>query len=151
MGKAKSAELLMQLYDLRRESTMREARKWIGTFYPKSVEDVAQTMMDPEVGGFLRMVISYWDMAASFVNHGAIDAGMFDDANGEHLFVYCKLRPFIPGLRAMFGMDTWLSNLEKVITDLPDGAERIARVEGWIRDFGDSAAKEEADSAGQAA
>ncbi len=150
MGKAKSAELLIQLYDLRREATMREARKWIGTFNPKSAEDVAKTMMDPDVGGYFRMVISYWDMAASFVNHGAIDAKMFDDANGEHLFVYCKLRPFLPAMREMFGMDEWLANLEKVITDLPDGAERIARVEGWIRDFSNSDAAEEADSSAQA-
>jgi hypothetical protein len=150
MGKAKSAELLMQLYDLRREKTMREARKWIGTFHPKSAEEVAQTMMDPEVGGLLRMVISYWDMAASFVVHGAIDAKMFDDANGEHLFVYCKLRPFIPGLRAMFEMDNWMLNLEKVITDLPDGAERIAKVEGWIRDYGQGADDEGPEMSAQA-
>ncbi|HUF03105.1 MAG TPA: hypothetical protein VMM38_02920 [Aridibacter sp.] len=135
MGKAKSAELLIQLYDLRREATMREARNWIGTFFPKSAEDVANTMMDPEVGGYLRMVISYWDMAASFVNHGAIDAQMFDDANGEHLFVFCKIRPFLPELRTMFETDNYLAHLEKLILDLPDGEERIEKMDRWMEDF----------------
>ena len=135
MGKARSAELLIQLYDLRREATMREARNWIGTYFPKSAEEIAGTMMDPEVGGYLRMVISYWDMAASFVNHGAIDAQMFNDANGEHLFVFCKFRPFIPEIREMFGSPEWMAHLERVIMDRPDGAEKIAKMEGWMKDF----------------
>lgn len=139
MDKAKSAELLMQLYDLRREPVMREARKWIGTYFPKSPEDFAQTMMDPEVGGYLRMVISYWDMAASFVRNGAIDAKMFDDANGEHLFVYCKVRPHLEGLRAMFDMPNYLEHLEQVILELPDGEERIAKMEGWMTDMEENA------------
>ena len=144
MGKARSAELLIQLYDLRREKVMREARNWIGTFNPKSAEEFVQTMTDPDVGGYLRMVISYWDMAASFVNHGAIDAQMFDDANGEHVFVYCKIRPLLPELRAMFDMNNYLANLEKVVLDLPDAEERIAKVEGWIR-MGEDSGQEEAE------
>ena len=74
----KSAELIMKLYDLRREETMRKARNWMFGFNPTSAEDIGKTMMDPEVGGYLRMVLSYWDMAAVFVNSGAIDADMFD-------------------------------------------------------------------------
>ena len=79
---AKSAELIMKLYDLRREETMRKARNWFFTFNPTSVEDVEAAMMNPETGGLLRMVMSYWDMAASLVNHGAIDAEMFNDTVG---------------------------------------------------------------------
>jgi ABC-type nitrate/sulfonate/bicarbonate transport system permease component len=66
MGKHDSAELILKLYDLRREETMRKARNWIFGFNPTSAEDYWNTMMDPEVGGYLRMVTSYWDMAASF-------------------------------------------------------------------------------------
>ena len=150
MDKAKSAELLMQLYDLRREPVMREARKWIGTFDPKSPEDFAQTMMDPEVGGYLRMVISYWDMAASFVRHGAIDAEMFDDANGEHVFVYCRVRPHLAGLSAMFDMPNYLAHLEQLILDLPDSAERIAKVDRWLDEVRGSAEDDDVGSAAQA-
>ena len=75
MSKVESADLILKLYDLRREEKMREARNWIFSFNPTSVDEYWQTMMDPQVGGYLRMVTSYWDMCASLVNHGAIDAG----------------------------------------------------------------------------
>src|SRR5438045_1344470 len=79
MSKAESADLILKLYDLRREDKMREARNWIFSFNPTTVDEYWATMMDPQVGGYLRMVTSYWDMAASLVNHGAIDAEMFND------------------------------------------------------------------------
>ena len=88
MSKVESADLILKLYDLRREETMRKARDWMFTFNPTSVDEYMQTMMDPTVGGYLRMVTSYWDMAASFVNHGAIDAEMFNDTVGEHIMVF---------------------------------------------------------------
>ena len=68
MGKSESAELILKLYDLRREPVMRKARDWMFTFHPESAEHYSATMMDPEVGGYLRMVTSYWDMAASLVD-----------------------------------------------------------------------------------
>ena len=70
MSKVESADLILKLYDLRRETKMREARNWIFGFNPTSAEEYMKTMMDPEVGAYLRMVTSYWDMAASFVNNG---------------------------------------------------------------------------------
>jgi len=148
MGKAKSAELLIQLYDLRREKVMREARNWIATFFPKSAEEVAGVMMDPEVGGYLRMVISYWDMAASFVNHGAIDAEMFNDANGEHMFVYCRIRPYLAELREKFERPDFLGHLEKVIMDQPGAEERLAKMEAWISEFEAQMAEQSAAQSG---
>ena len=82
MSKVESADLILKLYDLRREKKMRKARNWIFGFNPKSADEIMQTMMDPEVGGYLRMVTSYWDMAATFVNEGAIDADMFNKTAG---------------------------------------------------------------------
>ena len=73
--KAKSAELIMKLYDLRREPVMREARNWFFTFNPESIEDIQRAAMG-EHSAYFRMVTTYWDMACSFVNHGAIDADM---------------------------------------------------------------------------
>ena len=96
--KAESADLIMKLYDLRREATMRKARDWMFFFNPASAEDYMKTMMDPEVGGYLRMVTSYWDMAATFVNQGAIDAEMFNQTAGEHFLVFAKVEPLLAEL-----------------------------------------------------
>src|SRR5215204_301763 len=91
MGKVESADLILKLYDLRREETMRKARNWMFSFNPKSAEDIGKTMMDLEVGAYLRMVLSYWDMAAALVNHGAIDPDMFAETNTEYIGVYAKM------------------------------------------------------------
>jgi hypothetical protein len=123
----------MQLYDLRREETMRKARNWIFTFNPTSVEDVEKTMMDPEVGGYLRMVLSYWDMAASFVNHGAIDADMFNETVGEHIGVFAKLEPFIGELRTKWDQPDAFKHLEKVIYDKPGGKEQLVKTREWMK------------------
>lgn len=131
--KAKSAELIMQLYDLRRETKMREARNWFFTFNPESADEIMQTMMDPEVGGYLRMVTSYWDMAATFVNHGAIDADMFNQTAGEHVMVFAKIEPFLSELREKFEMPESFANLEKVIMDAPRGAERLRKTQEWLK------------------
>ncbi|MEO7672483.1 MAG: hypothetical protein ABIU09_00220 [Pyrinomonadaceae bacterium] len=133
MSKVESADLILKLYDLRREEKMREARNWIFTFMPKSADDYMQTMMDPEVGGYLRMVSSYWDMAAALVNHGAIDAEMFSDTVGEHLFVFAKIEPFLADLREKWQEPSAFKHLEKVILDRPDGQARLDRTKEWIK------------------
>ena len=112
MSKFESADLILKLYDLRREKTMREARNWIFSFNPTSADDFEKTMMDPEVGGYLRMVTSYWDMAAALVNHGAIDADMFKDTVGEHVMVFAIIEPFLADLRAKWEMPESFANLE---------------------------------------
>ena len=133
MSKVESADLILKLYDLRREPKMREARNWIFQFNPTSVEDYWNTMMDPQVGAYLRMVSSYWDMAASFVNHGVIDAEMFNDTVGEHIFVFAKIEPFLADLREKFENPKAFAHLEKVIYDQPDGRERVAKTQAWIK------------------
>jgi len=129
--KAKSAELIMKLYDLRREAVMREARNWFFTFNPESIEDIQRAGMG-EHSAYYRMVTSYWDMACSFVNHGAIDAEMFNDANGEHVVVFAKLQPFLEQLRATVS-PLYMQNLEKVVMAMPNIEERIARMREMIR------------------
>lgn len=133
MSKVESADLLLKLYDLRREKKMRKARNWIFGFNPKSADEYFQTMMDPEVGGYLRMVTSYWDMASSLVNHGAIDTEMFNDTVGEHIMVFAKVEPFLAELREKFQNPEAFKHLEKVIYDRPDGKERVARTQEWLK------------------
>jgi hypothetical protein len=127
MSKHHDAELILKLYDLRREATMREARNWFFSFNPKSAEDVFATLFSDK-SGFFRMVISYWDMAASLVNNGAIDAQMFNDANGEHIFVYTKVEPYLPALREQFKNPDFLSHLERIVKELPNSEERLVIV-----------------------
>ena len=123
--KEKSAELILKLYDLRREEVMRKARSWFaGSFHPETIEDV-QAVAFGEMSAFYRMVTSYWDMACSFVNHGAIDAEMFNDANGEQVLVFAKIQPFIEQIRAS-GNPTYMQNLEKAVLAMPGAEERIA-------------------------
>ena len=127
MGKAKDADLILKLYDLRREQTMREARNWFFTFNPQTGQDFMDVLTSDK-SGYYRMVVSYWEMACSFVNHGAIDAEMFNDANGEHLFVYAKLEPFLPGLREALGSPQFLEHLEKTVKEVPDYEARLAAI-----------------------
>jgi hypothetical protein len=127
MSKYKDADLILKLYDLRREKTMRDARNWFFTFNPKSKEDFIDVLTSDK-SGLYRMVISYWDMACSLVNNGAIDPQMFNDANGEHLFVYAKMEPFLPALREEMGNPNFLGHLEKVVKECPNYEARLATI-----------------------
>jgi hypothetical protein len=124
---SKSADLIMQLYDLRREAMMREARNWFISFFPESVDDVMRTLIDPATSGYYRMVTTYWDMAASFVNRGAIDEEMFLDSNSECWVIFAKIQPYLGGVRVVLENDSYLANLEKLLMKQP---EALARLEG---------------------
>jgi len=121
------AALILQLYDLRREETMRTARNWYSReFNPESMADIEKILFS-EHSGHLRMVASYWDMAAALVNNGAISAQLFNDTNGEQFLAFGKLEPFLKDIRAAFGPQ-FLVNLEKLIDATPGGRERAAAV-----------------------
>ena len=123
-----SATLLIRLYELRRDSTMREARTWYArSFAPTSVDDILATLGGPNSAQF-RMVTSYWEMAASFANHGAIDMEMFNEANGEHLLVFAKVQPFLAEYRTRTGFTSYLVSLEKLVTTAPGLTEKLAAV-----------------------
>ena len=125
MSKVESAELILRLYELRREEKMREARNWVISFFPESTADVMQAMINAETSAKFRMVTTYWDMAASFVNHGAIDEEMFADAVGEHIVIFSKIEPFMDELRQTMG-PKYLKNLETLIMKQTDAKEMLA-------------------------
>jgi hypothetical protein len=110
----------MKLYDLRREATMRDARNWFVTFFPESVQDVMGAMIHPDTSAYFRMVFSYWDMAASFVNHGAIDEEMFNEASGEGIIVFAKIEPFLEEIRTITNNVNFGSRLETWVSRMPD-------------------------------
>ena len=128
-----SAELLLKLYELRREPTMREARAWFAAeFNPTSFAEVQQALGSANSGHF-RMVTSYWDMAASFVNNGAINEQMFNDANGEQFVVFAKIEPFVEQYRQMMGNPNAWANLEKLVMRMPGAKERLAALRERFR------------------
>ena len=143
--KAKSADLILKLYDLRREETMRRAREWFMGFNPETAEDLFAAARG-EHGAYYRMVTSYWEMACSFVNHGALDGEMFDDANSEHLFVYAKIHPFIGEVRAAMGPH-YLAHLGKVALRAQGAEERLAQLRGVSKKFAEARAAAESERA----
>jgi hypothetical protein len=80
---------ILKLYELRREEKMRQARDWFFGFNPSSAEEISAVFFGPHSAHY-RMVTSYRDMAASFVNGGAIDERMFNDTTSEHVMVFAK-------------------------------------------------------------
>lgn len=125
MSKQEEARLILKLYELRREDTMRQARDWyFRDFNPKSVADFTAAMFS-EHSGHLRMVVSYWDMAAALVLNGAIDAQLFQDCNGEHIGVFAKLEPLLPEIRTAYS-PRFAEKLEKLIDATPDGRKLTA-------------------------
>ena len=123
--KQEDANLILRLYELRRDGTMREARHWFTTdFAPQSVEDLFAAITG-EHNAKYRMVTSFWDMAAAFVNHGAIDEALFNEIHFEHIAVYAKIEPFLAEFRRLSGTPYYLSNLEQLITRQPDSQERL--------------------------
>ena len=129
-----SANLILRLYELRREEVMRKARDYFFTFEPKTVEDVMAAMMSPQ-GGYVRMVLSYWDMAASLVNNGAIDAKMFNEANGEQIGVFATMEPIVPKMREAFQNPNFLKNLEQLVLSAPDGRQQVDKAREFQRNI----------------
>lgn len=129
----RSAELLLRLYETRREETLREARDWwVTKFHPKSAKDVLATWVAPDSGPY-RMVTTYWEMACSFVTHGAIDAAMFHAANTEYLAVYAKLEPHLTELRGLTGYPDYLHELESVVLAMPDRELRLVPIRRFLK------------------
>jgi hypothetical protein len=121
-----SATLLIRLYELRREPTMREARAWfVAKFHAASLDDLMQVLSGPNSAHF-RMVASYWEMAASFVLNGAIDEKMFADANGEQIIVFAKIEPILADYRAKMGSPASYASLEQLVMRSPGAKERLA-------------------------
>lgn len=124
------AQLILQLYDLRREAEMRKARNWwVAEFWPRSAEDFMKVAFTPgsEENNWLRQVSGYWSMAASFVLQGALNADLFlqPAVSGEMFIVFAKVQPFLKDLREKAGDSHMFANIEKVIMSSKFGRERI--------------------------
>ena len=95
------ANLILRLYELRREEKLREARDWFSlNFHASSVEDM-QRLAPPgsKENAYIRMVVGYWEMAASFVSSGVLNQELFFESSGELLFVWERIRGIVPAMR----------------------------------------------------
>jgi len=97
MATAADAELVLRLYELRREETLRKARRFmVFDFQPKTLEELRAVSRDvtSENNSAWRQVLSYWEMAASLVLRGTVDPDLFLDTNGEGILLYAKFHHF---------------------------------------------------------
>jgi hypothetical protein len=119
-----SAQLNLQLFNLRREPVLREARDWfVRDFNPETLAELA-ALAGGERNASFRMVLGYWDMAASMVTTGAIDAGAFLAANGEIFLTFSKVQPFLAEMRKGSGEPEFCKHIETIVMAAP-GADAI--------------------------
>ncbi|MGB8441914.1 MAG: hypothetical protein WA867_15670 [Candidatus Acidiferrales bacterium] len=125
MSKQDEAGLILKLYELRREEVLRKARDWyFRDFNPQNITDFSNVMMG-EHSGYLRMVVTYWNMAAALVNDRAISMELFNESNGEQIGVFAKIEPLLGEIRAAYAPQ-FAAALEKLIDATPDGRKRVA-------------------------
>jgi hypothetical protein len=129
------ANLVLRLFELRREAKMRVAREWFAAnFSPSSLEDAQKLApMGSEENAYLRMVTSYWEMACSFLTAGVLNQELFFQSGGEMLFVWERIREIVPGLRATFKNPHMYRNLEAAGNAYIKWME--ASAPGWYASF----------------
>lgn len=121
-----SARLNLQLFELRREPLLREARAWFVLEYnPESLDEAMAALR--EHNDRFRMVISYWDMAASLVTTGAIEHGAFIAAHSEIVATFAKVCPFLQEMRDSFREPRFLCHVEQVVLGMPDAVATLER------------------------
>src|SRR5262245_24541762 len=110
------ANLILRLYELRREEKLRAARDWFAkNFFASSMEELNNVApLGSPANAHVRMVLSYWDMAASLVTSGVLNADLFFKSNGELLVAWERFRRVLPELRAVFKNPAAFENLEAV-------------------------------------
>jgi hypothetical protein len=114
----KQAELILKLYEIRRETALRAARDYVGgEFKPKSVEDFVSLVKDGgKPSGHILQVYGYWDMVAAFVVHGALDESLIFDTCQEMYFQFGKIQPYLAGFREQMNLPEFLRSMETVVT-----------------------------------
>jgi hypothetical protein len=132
--------LILKLYELRRDDRLREARKWFAGLKVKTLAELqAAAPPGSEQDASLRMVTSYWEMAASFITSGVLNQELFLQSGGELLFIWTKIQDVVPEVRKAFNNPKYLSNVETIANALIANMNRanpkayeafVARVKG---------------------
>lgn len=131
------AELVLKLYDLRREAVMRQARDFVAQFSPSSFEELMSVVgaFGTKENAYVRQVLGYWEMVASLIVHGTLNAALAQDTLGEMTFVYAKVQPFIKQMREKMVAPEFMQNMEKVVEGTPESRERLKRTQARIAEF----------------
>ena len=110
------ANLLLRLYELRREEKLRAARDWFAkNFHASTLEEMQKLCpMGSQENAYLRMVTGYWDMAASFVTSGVLHQELFAQSSREMLFVWIRISDIIPAWREVSKNPDIVKNMETV-------------------------------------
>ena len=120
-----SAQLILKLFEIRRDPVLREARQWfLSDFNPVTWEECTAIIGSDRNSSF-RMVVGYWDMAASLVTHGAIDQEMFRATNNEIVATFAKIQPFIEQLRAVRSNPNFCIHMETLVRGVPGALELL--------------------------
>ncbi|HKZ03278.1 MAG TPA: hypothetical protein VJ180_13620 [Pyrinomonadaceae bacterium] len=120
------AQLHLQVYDLRREARLRQARDWFQQNYFAETIDEAMRIAAPgtESGTFVGMVIGYWEQACALLNYGLLHEDLFFETSGEFFGVWELLKPVVPQFREQFVDKNLLANLEKAAQRYEAWSER---------------------------
>ena len=120
------AQLHLQVYDLRREARLRQARDWFQQNYRAETFDDAMRIGAPgtENGAFVGMVIGYWEQACALLNYGLLHEDLFFETSGEFFGVWELLKPVVPEFRERFADKSLLANLEKAAQRYEAWSER---------------------------
>ncbi len=137
------AEIILKLYELRTEAVMREARAWVsGEFWPATAEEyfaVSENPADPH-NPHLRQVLSYWEMAAAMVLHGAVSAELFVDCNGEGFFLLAKFAPILDAVRQSY--PGFLAKTSELVRRFSGAAQRYEAIQKRVEATRPRAAKQ---------
>ena len=109
------AQLHLQVYDLRREARLRQARDWFfKTYFVETLDDVMRIAAPGTDGGALAMmVIGYWEQACALLNYGLLHEDLFFETSGEFFGVWERVKPIVPDARKRFANRAFLAHLEK--------------------------------------
>ena len=128
-----NAQLNLQLFEMRREPVLREARAWfLDEFNPETFAELV-ALVSGERNPSFRMVLGYWDMAASLVTTGAIDADAFRAAHGEIFATFSKISPYLDELRKASREPELCKHMEAVVLSAPDAEAILSRRRKAIR------------------
>jgi hypothetical protein len=133
----RQAELILKLYDLRRESVMRQARSYVGgEFTVHSADEfVALLAGGTKETGYLMQVYGYWDMLCAFVLHGALDEALVYDTCQEMYFQYSKIQPYLPEIRQKLKLPEYFRSIEQVVEGSERGRSRLRDMINSTRQF----------------
>lgn len=129
------AEILLKLYELRRESEMRKARDWATQeFRPSSAAEVVYILREAgsDHNRWLRQFVTYYEMVASLVHRGVLDRDLLEDSVHEYVGFYAMFKPFLKDLREALGYPAYMKNIERLVEESQRGRERLAMIEKWL-------------------